>query len=401
MRGMMRRSGGVPRPGGALVAAAAILLIGCSAPEAEMAESASVEVGRLVIIGGALDAENADVFHAILQGRSGDAPLCVVPTASSDAEEAMTGMVERLDGYGGAGAATGVLISTDDPERARDPEVATALSRCSGFYFTGGSQSRVLDVFLPDGDTTVAYRALRSRWEEGAVLAGSSAGAAMMSSVMISGGSSEEAVEVGVAADAEADGVQLRPGMGFFPAAVLDQHFLARGRIGRLLVTTLQDGTPRVGLGIDENTALIVDGDSAVVVGASGVVVVDGRSADRTAPHRGAGIEVSLAGAGDVVDLTTFEVRHGDGKRAVPVTDAPFRAAEDVLDRWVFLHVLLGLATLDTAELAFTVPGATLTVAKTADFAAVRSEGVGVEGAPRGFSAGPLVVGLVERARDE
>ncbi|GIT51179.1 MAG: hypothetical protein Ct9H300mP15_13920 [Gemmatimonadota bacterium] len=81
----------------------------------------------------------------------------------------------------------------------------------------------------------------------------------------------------------DGDGVHTRgKGMGFFELGMLDQHFLARGRIGRLLVSTLQENSPQIGLGIDENTALVVDGDSAWVGGASGVVVVDGRSVQRT-----------------------------------------------------------------------------------------------------------------------
>ncbi|MEJ2204672.1 MAG: Type 1 glutamine amidotransferase-like domain-containing protein [Gemmatimonadota bacterium] len=112
-------------------------------------------------------------------------------------------------------------------------------------------------MFLPGGDTTAAYQTLWRRWQEGAVVAGSSAGAAMMSRIMIAGGSSAEAVTHGVAPDGEGEGVVIRSGMGFLPHAIVDQHFLARGRIGRLLVAVLATDSLPLGLGIDENTALV------------------------------------------------------------------------------------------------------------------------------------------------
>ena len=352
--------------------------------------------GRLVIIGGALKPDNAGVYQAIVDARAGEGPLCVVPTASGDPREAMDAAVGRLGEYGGVGSAKGILISTEDPSRAQEPSVVAQLATCSGFFFTGGSQRRVLDVFLPGGDTTDAYRTLWKRWQEGAVVSGTSAGAAMMSRVMISGGSSTEAVTHGVAADRDSDGVQIRAGMGFFGAGILDQHFLARGRIGRLLVAVLQEGSPPIGLGIDENTALVVDGESAVVVGASGVVVVDSRFAERTEPHRASGFRLTLAGAGDVIDLRSLEVRRGSTKSPVPVAEASLELPVDPLARWAFLHVMVGLAVTSTREAGFTVAGATLRVAEDVGFTAFMTESTGgAEGTPAGLSAGPFRVDLL------
>ena len=262
--------------------------IPASAEGQEGGVSASEGPGRLVIVGGALSAENADVYQAIAEARLGNGPVCVIPTASGDPAASMESSRSALSRYVGAQGVTGILLSLDDPSRAQAPSVAAEIATCSGFYFTGGAQSRVVDFFLPQGDTTAAFRALWDRWREGAVLAGSSAGAAMMSGVMIASGGSLEAVQHGLAAEEDGDGLSIRSGMGFFTEAILDQHFLARGRIGRLVVATLATELP-VGLGIDENTALVVDGDSARVAGASGVVVVDARSAERTGEAEGSG----------------------------------------------------------------------------------------------------------------
>jgi len=373
----------------------ALIVLHACAPEEAQSHEQGGEAGRLVIVGGALQTNNAAVYEAILQARDGDGPLCVLPTANGEPEESMGEAVERFTGYAGPASAKGVLITTEDPSRARDPSVAAQLTTCSGFFFTGGSQRRILDVFLPGGDTTVAYRALWKRWREGAVVAGTSAGAAMMSRVMISGGSSDEAVNHGVAAGANEDGVWIRGGMGFFEP-IVDQHFLARGRIGRLLVSVVDADLPQIGLGIDENTALIVDGDSAIVVGVSGVVVVDGRNAQRNGPNRAVGLRVTLAGNGDVLDLRTYQVRRGSGKIPVPGTGASLESPTDLFARWAFLHLIADLAATSAPEVTFTLPGATLRIAKDAGFSASMTRSIdGVEGTPSGFSAGPFRVDLL------
>lgn len=379
-----------------LMAATALTLLPACGPGApEAGGEPSNTAGRLVIVGGALDRENTAIYQAVLEGRSGDGPICVIPTASSVPAESMASAVEVLSGYGGEGSAKGVLLSTEAPERARDPQVASELEGCSGFYFTGGSQSRILDVFLPAGDTTEAYRAVWSRWQAGAVVAGSSAGAAMMSRVMISGGGSDEAMMHGVTWGPEADGVQLQPGMGFFEP-ILDQHFLARGRIGRLIVAVLDGDTPPVGLGIDENTALVVDGGAAEVVGASGVIVVDGRESRPTQPDGAGQVMLRLAGAGDVLDLQTLRVTRGEektpllrGPGGTEPPDAPF-------DRWAFLHLIQGLASSPDEEATFDLDGARLRIREGAGFTASSlGPSGGAEGTPAGLSAGPFVVELV------
>jgi cyanophycinase len=354
--------------------AAAVLILfacvpGCAVDDAPPSGDDSARpVGRLVIVGGGLDDTNEDVYQAILVGRQGDGPLCVLPTASGSPASSMESAVETLATYAGSDAVRGIPVSTEDPALAEDSSTVADLASCSGFYFTGGSQSRIVDVFLPGRDTTAAYRALWGRWQEGAVVAGSSAGAAMMSRVMIAGGSSADAVAHGVAASDDVDGVHVRGGMGFFPHAMLDQHFLARGRIGRLVVAALATDSLPLGLGIDENTALVVDGESALVVGASGVVVVDGRDVQRTGPARGSGLRVSLAGAGDLVDLETFQVQRGGAKQPLPATVAAVARPEDPFARWAFLHLMVDLAASADGQAELSVDGAVLAVEEAEGF---------------------------------
>lgn len=397
--------------GGRVAAAAFCTLAAFSAPGVQAQDRAAAAVpagaelraGRLVIVGGALARDNAAVYASMLEGRHGDGPFCVVPTAGGDPAASMASAVATLAGHAGGHPVVGLDLSLERPERAHDATAAEEIAVCSGFFFTGGVQSRVVDFFLPRGDTTSAYRALLRRWQEGAVVAGSSAGAAMMSRVMIAGGSSAGALAQGVSGRGQADeegegggGISIEPGMGFYPGALLDQHFLARGRIGRLLVAVLAHDSVPVGFGIDENTALVVDGDRATVVGASGVVVVDGRQVRRDSEVRGRGLVVSLAGAGDQVDLTTLRVRQGPGKLALPGTGGRVVPPENPFARWAFLHVVAALAASADGEVRFTLPGAVLVLRKAPGFSAWHSgpDG-GVQDTPAGLSAGPFLVDLL------
>ncbi len=137
----------------------------------------------------------------------------------------------------------------------------------------------------------------------GAVVSGSSAGAAIMTDPMIGGGSSAGALQEGVRAEGEGEGVVLEKGLGLLETAFVDQHFLARGRWARLLVAVLATDSFDLGMGIDENTALVVEGDSAWVVGASGVVFFDTRGVVRD--------DEGKAGSGIVLHLLGLRRRRG------------------------------------------------------------------------------------------
>ena len=150
----------------------ALIAVGCAVSDSVGRDGEARTTGRLVIAGGGLQADNSAVYQSVVDARAGDGPLCVVPTASSEPVASMERAVATLTGYGGVGSVKGLLISTEDPSQAQDSSVVAEVRTCSGFFFTGGSQSRIVDVFLPGGDTTEAYRALWQRWQEGAVVSG-------------------------------------------------------------------------------------------------------------------------------------------------------------------------------------------------------------------------------------
>jgi hypothetical protein len=196
--------------------------------------------------------------------------------------------------------------------------------------------------------------------------------------------------------DDDAEGVIIEPGMGFDDGAVYDQHFLARGRIGRLLVATLAGVGGGVGFGIDENTALVLDGASARVVGASGVVLVDARVARPSAAGiGGSGLSVTLVGTGDDIDLETLEVTPGAGKVPLEASGSMFEVPADPFERWAFLHLLDDLATSETAEITLAAAGYDLTLRKQPEFRALAYGEPGVERTPRGLTVGPFEVSLL------
>lgn len=382
--------------------AATVLMLGITtgcAPESP--PSGAAEPGRLVIVGGALQRDNVEVYRAVLGAMDGDGPFCVLPTASGVPEESMASAMEAFTEHG-ADSVDGVFVTTDNPESASDPEVAERLRRCAGFWFVGGVQSRVVEVFLPEGVPSPAYEAVMDRFRAGAVVAGSSAGAAIMSPRMIAGGSSAGALANGVSqagdhddGDAEGEGVLIEPGMGFHDGPLFDQHFLARGRIGRLLVATLAGVGGGVGFGIDENTALVVDGRMGRVVGASGVVLVDARDAERSDGGRGGrGVRVHLIGYGDSVDVETLVVPPGS-KEPVPTTTSDLTTPEDPFARWAFLELLDAFAGSETPSVTMEAEGYRIVVERGPMFRATSYEEEGVEGTRAGLTVGPLVVAVV------
>jgi len=217
--------------------------------------------GQLVIIGGAEDKEgDCKVLREFVRRAGGVNANIVVMTVATEMPrevgENYIRVFERL------GAADIRIVDTVQREDASSSTYLEAVQKATGIFFTGGDQSRIISI-LKDTELDAA---IRQRYQEGVVIGGTSAGAAMMPDVMIVEGDSETNPRVNV--------VEMGPGMGFLPGIVVDQHFLQRGRLGRLLSALAQQ--PAVlGFGIDENTAVVVQDNKFEVVGEGAVTVVD------------------------------------------------------------------------------------------------------------------------------
>ncbi len=278
---------------------------------------------KLAIIGGRLEDDNAAIYDEMRRLSGGR--IVVFATASSVPEEvgAETVGVFRAHGF------DAVLAGVHGPgagQAAQDTAIAGLVEDYGSVYFTGGDQALITGALAPGGRESLVLKAIRKAHRKGSMVAGSSAGAAIMSEVMISGGTSLEAATYGVVDDPDQPGMLLEPGLGFFRWGMVDQHFIKRGRFGRLVVGMQASGAKR-GFGIDENTALFVDGTIARVIGEYGAFVLDLEEATVDRRRRLIeNIDFSYADNGDSVDLKTGEVLPGPGKRPVTGRDITYKA---------------------------------------------------------------------------
>ncbi|BAM03765.1 cyanophycinase [Phycisphaera mikurensis] len=245
--------------------------------------------GTLVIVGGGLKPENEAVYRAVLDRMPADGRLGVLPTASGVPEESGPLTVQDFEQYAGPEQRIELIdLRNGEVDKANDPAWAARIKACDALWFTGGDQARIVSTFrvepvgdanpeLEDGPDSLAYAAVKGVLEKRGVVAGTSAGAAMMSDPMILWGNSHEALLVGVVNDVPDFGVGLGRGMGLLPGVIVDQHFFERKRLGRLLVAGATSGE-RMLFGIAENTALVLDfqsPDSVEVVGEGQVMVAE------------------------------------------------------------------------------------------------------------------------------
>ena len=156
-----------------------------------------------------------------------------------------------------------VELYVEERSQAGDKDKLSVLDDAAGVFFSGGDQLRITSQI---GDTGIEAK-VRRIFERGGVVAGTSAGASVMSETMLIKGASRETHRIG--------DLHMAPGMGLVRDAIIDQHFAERGRFGRLIGAVAHN--PRVlGMGIDEDTAAVVEGDTFRVIGSGAVYVVDG-----------------------------------------------------------------------------------------------------------------------------
>ena len=238
-------------------------------------EPDSVIKGYAVPIGGALKADNEEVWQRIVQLAGGKgARFVVFGTASEDPEASAKQVVDLLQRRGAVAEALPVapkFLWVDLNKVVRDPALIAKVKAAKGIFFTGGVQERIVDVLQPGGQSTPMLEAIWDVYRKGGVVAGTSAGAAIMSTIMFRDAPSV----INILKGRFADGKQVDRGLGFVgPNLFVDQHFLKRGRFGRMIPLMMAKGY-KLGLGVDENTAAIIRGDEIEVIGDRGCLIVD------------------------------------------------------------------------------------------------------------------------------
>ncbi|UQN09715.1 cyanophycinase [Deinococcus sp. QL22] len=256
-----------------------------------MTESDKNASGTLIIIGGHEDKDGKRlILHEVAKHLRGG--KLVLATVASHEPEGYFETYQKAFGALGVTEMTELYVQ----ERAETllPEKQALFDGAAGVFFSGGDQLRITSQI---GDTPLEAR-VHEIFAAGGVIAGTSAGASVMSETMLVRGSSSESHRIG--------DLHMAPGLGLIRDVMIDQHFGERGRIGRLLGAVAHN--PRMlGIGIDENTAIVVHAGSFRVIGAGAVYVLDG-----------AGVTYSnIADGGQNSALSLTDVRlhvlaHGD-----------------------------------------------------------------------------------------
>lgn len=217
--------------------------------------------GTLIIIGGAeKDGGEQKILEAVA-AKAGSGKLVVATVATSEPKESFQ---EYRQIFQKLGVKQVQHLDIQTREEALSEDRARLLDKTSVVFFTGGDQLKITSQL---GDSRV-YQKIQEIYKEGGTVAGTSAGASVMSETMLISGPGDESHKVEIA-------IRMAPGLGLIRDVVVDQHFAERGRLGRLLAAVAQN-PKNLGVGIDENTAIIVEDGSFSVIGEGAVYVLDG-----------------------------------------------------------------------------------------------------------------------------
>lgn len=249
----------------------------------------------IMVIGGAEDKVHGREILYNFFNRSGstDARIAIIPSASR--EPAIIGDRYRsiFDEMGAKGIE---VLDIQDREQCDDPLMQSYVENCTGVFMTGGDQLRLCSLLA---DTPI-MKTIRQRAQQGEItLAGTSAGAAVMGHYMIAGGGSGESPNRSL--------VDMTTGLGIIPEVLVDQHFHNRNRMARLM-SAIAAHPDRLGIGIDEDTCAVFEGDSMLrVIGKGTVTILD--------PGEMSYTNHSYIGATDPISICNLKLHvlcHGD-----------------------------------------------------------------------------------------
>lgn len=217
--------------------------------------------GPLIAIGGAEDkSSRADILRSVLAMSNRDAPVVGVITTASNLPEVI--FESYTDVFSDIGAGEVLDIRIRDRRDAASDRFVDMIRRSDVIFMAGGDQMRLTNIL----GASPALSMIRVRREKGAVIAGTSAGAACQSQTMVYGGSADDCLRKGA--------VRMTAGFGLVDGVIMDTHFLERGRFSRLM----EVGTTNpeyLGVGLGEDAAVLFDGDLIRAFGPGHVILID------------------------------------------------------------------------------------------------------------------------------
>jgi len=303
------------------------------------------QAGTAVVIGGALRSDNPTVWQRVVREAGGPgARIAVFATAAAKPERSAQQIITALQREGAEARFIPVaprLQGEDLQARLQDPVLIEQVRGSQGVFFSGGAQELIVDTLQPGGQPSSMLRAIWEVFDRGGVVAGTSAGAAIMSRLMFR----DAQDNLGILRGQWREGREYDRGLGFVgPDLFIDQHFLKRGRIGRMLPAMQRLGY-QLGLGVEENSAAVIKGPQIEVIGARGALLVDLREA-RSDPRLPAfnvrGARLSYLDSGDRYDLATHQATPAPHKLREPRIDPTASDYKPYLPRGHFFADILG-----------------------------------------------------------
>lgn len=219
--------------------------------------------GSLIIIGGAEDKQgDQGILKEVCNKFNKEKDVITIATVATEFPQEVGAQYKDI--FEKLGVQNINFLSVECRANAYEKANIEIIERSSIVFFTGGDQLRITSLL---GGTPL-NKVIKTQYEKGCVFVGTSAGASVMSDTMIVSGVDEESPKKCT--------VKMAPGLGFIKSVIIDQHFAQRGRIGRLLGAVAQN-PESLGIGIDEDTAIIVDRTGKfIVIGSGAVYIIDG-----------------------------------------------------------------------------------------------------------------------------
>lgn len=244
-----------------LLFVALIIFPGCN-------KKTTLNQGKLFIIGGGNKTDAIMNELIDISGIRDSGYMFILPMASSEPDSSILWAREDFSGTG----ITKMPGFAFKKGEVAPQEKTDSLKSAKLIFICGGDQSRFMAVVM----NTPVMDAIKEAYKNGAVIAGTSAGAAVMSRIMITGNQKKHPEPDAGFITIEADNIETTDGLGLLQNVIIDQHFIKRQRLNRLISTSIEN-PGQLCVGIDESTAVIVDGNEAVVTGIGQVIVIKNR----------------------------------------------------------------------------------------------------------------------------
>lgn len=310
-----------------------------------------VPKGSLVIMGGSERFSHREYWDEIVELAGGPgSKIAVFPTASGDPVQKGGQVISALNKAGADAFLVPVAwrkVPITPVEAVSDPDLVAQVREATGIFLIGGEQDKIVKaLYTKDGEHTPMLNAMWEVYQKGGVIAGTSAGAAVMSRIMYRDAESVlDTMLRGVRWGKEID-----RGLGFIDSEwFVDQHLFVRGRFARTLVAMLDQGF-KFGIGVDENSAIIVtNGKDVRVIGHKGALVLDLSRAEHDSKLGRFNVKnarLTYLDRGDRFDLKTMEVTPSEEKLEDEKLDPKSPEYRPALRRPLFFNDILGNTTV-------------------------------------------------------